>query len=188
MKFASTLAFGAALLTAGAAFAQPGPGPDGRPGRGGPDRGARMLELFDANRDGRVTWDEAWVFVTTRFTTADADRSGGLSLQEFATMRMRPANAPTPPAQHAARIEEMRGRMFRGLDANRDGQVTLVEIQPFAEARFRAMDANADGAVTAEELPQRGMRGHHGMRGRGPGPGMPGTPGAPGAPAAPATR
>ena len=47
----------------------------------------------------------------------------------------------------------MVGMMFRGLDANRDGVVTLEEIRPMAEARFRAFDANGDGAVTRDELP-----------------------------------
>ena len=155
MKFASTLALGAALLASGAASAQ---APEARP-----DRGARMLEMFDANRDGRVSWDEAWSFVTARFATADGDRSGGLSMQEFATLRMRRADASAPPAEHAGRMEQMRGNMFRGLDANRDAQVTLDELRPFAEARFRGMDANSDGAVTVDELPRRGH--HHGRRG-----------------------
>jgi Ca2+-binding EF-hand superfamily protein len=63
-------------------------------------------------------------------------------------------------------MEQRRGMMFRAMDANSDGQVTLAEVQPFAQARFRAMDANADGAVTREELPQRGHGHHH----RGPRP------------------
>jgi len=124
-----------------------------------------MLQMIDANSDGRATWDESWAFVTTRFNAADADRSGGLSLQEFSAMRMRRADAPTPPADRAARMEQHRGVMFRSLDANRDAQVTLEEIRPFIEARFRGMDANADGAVTREEMPTRGSHGgdhHHG--------------------------
>ncbi|TCI00276.1 hypothetical protein EJV46_06470 [Roseococcus sp. SYP-B2431] len=177
MKLVQTLAFGVALLGSGAALAQPA-----APPAAGPSPGARMFELMDANRDGRVSWDESWAFATSRFNTADADRSGGVTLQEFGTMRLtgRPdAAARTPRPGQAERTERMRGAMFRGFDANSDGVVTLVEIQPFAQARFRAMDANGDGAITRDELPRRGPRGghHRGHRGER---------GAPAAPAAPA--
>ncbi|UPY39201.1 hypothetical protein [Sediminicoccus sp. KRV36] len=180
MKFAPTLGLGLILISAGLAHAQPAATPpgappaatDARPDRGPRgDRGARMFELLDANRDGRITFEESWTFVTTRFATADADRSGGLSIEEFATLRVRPANAPTPRPEHAARMEQGRAAMFRALDADRNGQVTLVEIRPAVEARFRAADANGDGAVVREELPQRGHhRGHHGGGPRGEAP------------------
>ncbi len=175
MKIFPTLGLGLALIGPGEVFAQPAspPAAEARP-----DRGGRMFELFDGNRDGRVVFDEAWAFVTTRFATADADRSGGLSLQEFVTMRMRrgdaptasptssptasPTSSPTASPERAARMEQMRSGMFRALDANSDGQVTLAEIRPAVEARFRAADANADGAVAREELPQHGHHnGHH---------------------------
>ena len=151
-----TFALGAALLlSAGAAFAQPA----APTGPATPDRGARMFELLDANRDGRVTWDESWAFATTRFSAADADRSGGLSQAEFANLRPRREGAPAPRPEWAQRMEQRRAGMFRALDANTDGQVTLAEMQAPAQARFRAMDANADGAVSREELPQRMHRG-----------------------------
>lgn len=186
MNIAPTLGLGLALISGGLAFAQPATSPaaapaatETRPDRGPRgERGARMFELLDANRDGRVTTEEAWTFVTTRFNSADADRSGGLSMEEFAQLRARPADAPTPRPEQAARMEQMRGGMFRALDADRNGQVTLVEIRPMVEARFRAADANGDGAVTREELPQRGHHHgqHHGHRADGPRGEAPATP------------
>lgn len=155
MTIRKTFALGAALvLSAGAAFAQSAP-----TAPAGPDRGARMFEMLDSNRDGRITWDESWTFATTRFNAADADRSGGLSQAEFANLRPGREGASAPRPEWAQRMEQRRAGMFRALDANSDGQVTLAEMQGPGQARFRAMDANADGAVTREELPQRMHRG-----------------------------
>ena len=147
--------FGAALIGAAApALAQPGP-PPGPRGERGP---GMMFDRIDANKDGRVTWEEAWAYVQARFAAADTDKDGRLTQAEMAAARPmgghhgRPggrAEGGPPPGMR----ERMLGMMFRGLDANRDGFVTLDEARPMAEARFRAMDANGDGAVTRDELP-----------------------------------
>jgi hypothetical protein len=132
-----------------------------------------------------VVWDEAWIFVQQRFTAADTNRDGGLTQQELQAMRPMGRRAGEPGRQGAAaqgsdaqrpggpdragRQSQFAGMMFRALDANRDGKVTLEEIRPAAEARFRAFDANGDNAVSRDELPQghhRGRRGHAGPRGQ----------------------
>lgn len=169
MKILHTALLGTALLAAAAApaLAQPAPGPGGPgPGPRGERGPAAMFNQFDTNKDGRVTWDEAWGVIQQRFNAADPDHDGSLTQQEMANARLRP-NAQRPEGPQGPQRERMVGMMFRGLDANRDAVVTLDEIRPAAEARFRAFDANGDGAVTRDELPTPPPGHHH----RGPGPG-----------------
>ena len=183
--------FGAALIAAAplAAMAQPAPGAAHGSGPRG-DRGSgAMFDRVDANRDGRVTWEETWTYVQARFAEADRDGNGGLTQQEMQdAMRAmwagrRGAAQPDGaagsgpgaggrPGRGGPDMTEMMGGMFRALDADRNGQVTLVEIRPAVEARFRALDADADNVVERSEVPQH-------RHGRGAGRGGPGN--APGA-------
>ncbi len=159
------LAAGLALLAVPMATAQPGPAQGAGPGGRGPER---MFQQLDTNSDGRVTREEALGWVASRFQQADTDRDGALSLAEFQAVRAgtrpnaspnaSPNTGPKPnpnPETGLARSGERRAAMFRALDANADGRLTLEEVRPAVEARFRAADANSDGVVTREELPQR---------------------------------
>lgn len=52
-----------------------------------------------------------------------------------------------------ARGHGMRGpHRFEALDANKDGKVTLSEMQAEHQKRFVELDANKDGKVTKDEL------------------------------------
>jgi hypothetical protein len=173
--------FGALLITSAPALAQPyQAAPPNAPPPGGPpqarERGpGGMLRLFDANGDGRVTWDEVWAGVQQRFTAMDANGDGAVTMAEAVAARpARRPDAPPPPAGAPPRPERAQrvGIMFRGLDANQDGRVTLEEVRPAAEARFRALDANGDRVVTADELPRHRHSGPGGQGGHG-GPGGP---------------
>lgn len=155
-----------ALLAAAPAFAQPAQPPAqppaAAPGSGAGPRGPeRMFQHLDTNADGRVTREEAMAWLAGRFAQADTDRDGALSLAEFQAAQG-PRGPGAGPHGDPARAAERRAAVFRALDANSDGRVTLEEIRPVAEARFRAADANGDGVVTREELPQR-----HAHRGPG---------------------
>ena len=157
----------------------------------GPRGPGAIFDEMDANKDSRVTWDEAWAFVQRRFNAADADRDGGLTRQEADALRpanRRPGgpqgsggNAGTP-AEQAARQSRFGDVVFRGVDANRDGRVTLDEVRPAIEARFRGLDADGNNAVERSELPQRRVGGprQHGGQGQGGGQNQGGqTPAAP---------
>ena len=83
--FHSALLAAAALATALPTLAQPAnPPPAAGQGPRGP---AVIFDQMDANKDDRVTWDEAWGFVQRRFAAADADRDGGLTRQEADALR-----------------------------------------------------------------------------------------------------
>ncbi len=162
--FRSALLAAAALAAALPAWAQPSNNPPAAAGQGSRGPGA-LFDEIDANKDSRATWDETWSFVQRRFAAADADRDGGLTRQEADALRpggpgRRPGSdaqgGGTPPtAEQAARRARFGDVVFRGLDANRDGRVTLDEVRPAVESRFRGLDADADNAVSRSELPQR---------------------------------
>lgn len=188
--FRSALLAAAAVAVALPALAQaPAPTPPAGAAPGGNARGPGFLfDQMDGNKDDRVTWDEAWRYAQQRFGAADADRDGGLTRQEADALRpagRRPDGAGQPSPEQAARRARFGDMMFRGLDANRDGRVTLDEVRPALEARFRGLDANADNAVSRSELPQRrgGPRGGgQGAAGQAPTGGQPKADGAPAAP------
>ena len=70
-----------------------------------------------------------------KFTAADADQSGAITPSEFDTY--------------------MKQAVFEGIDANKDGGITMEEwraANPSAPAsRFKGADANGDGSITQAE-------------------------------------
>lgn len=180
-----TLMSGAALLgVAGITLAQDGP----PPGRPGPDadvtrqqviaRTDAMFARLDANRDGRVTRDEARAQGERRreemrqhmFDRIDANHDGNISREEFATaherrgergehrrMGPRPGgpDGPDGPGGHGGHRGMHGGGMFGAEGA------TLEQMRARALERFDRADANHDGTLTpAERHAARGrMRG-----------------------------
>jgi hypothetical protein len=45
-----------------------------------------------------------------------------------------------------------RGESFETIDQNRDGRITLLEMQTISRERFKKADTNNDGQITAEEV------------------------------------
>ncbi len=122
---------------------------------GGPpaDRTARMLERFDANKDGKLSKDEVtdermW----TRLVAADKDGDGIVSKEEMAAM---PANTPARGGRGQGGGRDGGGEQaFKFLaekyDADKNGEVSKQEYARDA-ATFTRLDRNQDGVLTAAD-------------------------------------
>lgn len=109
----------------------------------------RLLQRFDADRDGRVTREEMQAGIRRIFAEADLDGDGRIT------------DADLPPAMRGLGVLSSeagvggmhpgRGMRFLGMlaqaDANRDGVVTLDEALAMADRHFTRLDRNRDGVV-----------------------------------------
>jgi len=110
-------------------------------GKGHSDRAERMFERMDADKDGKVTAEEAVALATEHFAKLDSDGDGVISRGEREQFRN-------------TRREDRRTKRFEKIDADGDGMITLDE---FKEAKF-------DRRGMRGKHHARGKHGHHGMR------------------------
>lgn len=140
----------------------------------------------DANHDGNVTVDELIAAHRAHFKERDANNDGELAGDELMHRGPPPGDRPHrgdhgergEPGNRGERGDRGPGdgahgpRGHRGppafeeLDANKDGQVSLAEIQASAQKHFAQLDKNGDSQLSGDELPKHGMRGP-GQRGPG---------------------
>ena len=135
--------------------------------------GQRMMERYDADKDGKVTQAEIDKNRADWLAEADADKNGTLSLEEFKVLWLKSRN-------------EMMVREFQFFDRDGNGQVTIEEYQGPLSGIVADRDQNNDGSLGADDRPapgegrgwrHGGMKGHgmgqgHGMMGEGMGQGM----------------
>lgn len=129
-------------------------------GRRGGQRLQRMTQRLDADRDGKVTQQEIQARVTERFERMDLTGDGQITDADLPPMlRGRDYLSREPGARrhgwgrgrHHGRRGHRRGRrMLRqlaGADTNKDGAVTIQELQDRATKRFARWDRNKDGVI-----------------------------------------
>lgn len=99
----------------------------------------------------------------------DTDKSGTISLEEFASVGMgkmiaadKDGNGILSTDEVSAAMEAERKRrreeaMMKRLDVNGDGSITVAELQDRMSKQFALLDRNSDGSLSEEEI--RKMRG-----------------------------
>ncbi len=124
-------------------------------------RASQHGAIADADRDGRVTREEASAFFAARFARMDVDRDGALSEEEFLSHG---AGAPATGWPVAFRTGPRTG--FEAIDLDGDGVLSREEFLrasieqreaerpdrlPRRRAIFAALDADGDGSVSRKE-------------------------------------
>jgi len=121
-----------------------------RRGGGGFGRGAggfglaRFCRDNDLNEDGKVTRQELDTAISRRFSEATKGKPV-MTEQQFY-------------AEELASFTDMNTRMFKRLDRERTGLLTLQEYAAPEEKLFARLDRNNDGVLTPDELQSRGVR------------------------------
>lgn len=124
---------------------------------------AKAFVRLDANKDGKISVAEADAVRPKGakaaaaksagfhglFARADINKDGTISKTEFDAMGLQ---LKARMEKAGDRQEALGARMFDQSDANKDGKVTLAELQQPALARFDRADANHDGKISADEL------------------------------------
>lgn len=139
--------------------------PEGKkPGAGNPEGKkidperivADVLGRMDANKDGKISKDEAQGFIKEYFDKIDGNKDGFVDKDELtqAAKRMAAGQGGRPGKQ--GKPEEggqKKGPDFNDFDKDADGRITKEEAKGTPlEDKFDAMDANKDGRIDRKEF------------------------------------
>lgn len=124
----------------------------------------KMQEIFaeaDANKDGKLSVEEAATNRENHFKKMDTDSSSSLSKDEFLSLPDIPADKLSKPdvQKRLDHMRELRNKRFDKMDANKDGALDLAEFTSRQEEWFERKDKNNDGAISLEEWKMKKRRG-----------------------------
>src|SRR5690606_15242302 len=98
-----------------------------------------------ANKDGALVAEELGQYIRAQFEALRPPSASGRERRPLSPRMTR-------------MMEERQATIFRVMDADRDGRVTVEEVQPVVLAMFRLADADGDGALTRDEFRRPHMR------------------------------
>ena len=124
-------------------------------------RAGQFFDRLDADKDGRITREEADQFRANVFSSIDSDGDGKISQAEYTAHRIKKA-------------EERAQSHFARLDGNNDGALESNEYPPKRMGKgkgkrgdmFSRFDSNDDGVVTREEMQEKMKKRHEHRRDR----------------------
>lgn len=102
-----------------------------------------FAELYDANKDGKISQDEINATRSQWLSDADANKDGALSLDEFQGLWLKMQR-------------ERMVRAFQKLDSNGDASISAAEYGDGLKNVVADLDTNRDGVLSREDL--QGMR------------------------------
>jgi Ca2+-binding EF-hand superfamily protein len=135
----------------------------------GTDIGTTLLKTCDLNQDGKVTLSELKQVADACFKLWDTNSDGYLSPDELSTALTALFPAPPPGARHAVRVingvamevspedlptpdKQITKHLFAQADANKDGWLSLQELNDFLDKSFSQWDQDGNGSLDAQEL------------------------------------
>jgi Ca2+-binding EF-hand superfamily protein len=122
-----------------------------------------LLEALDADKDGKLTREEVVAGVRKFFAAADKGKKGALDEARLTEEINRIAPGPRgfrggPPGGPPGGFRPfgpgnfLAGAIVRRADKDKDGKVTLKELEAAAEALFKEADKDRDGKLDEKEL------------------------------------
>lgn len=123
---------------------------------------AGMLEIYDADGDGKVIRAEYDLGRDETFARTDGDKDGRLSGEEYlAEFEDRLDRRIVNSREAAAQQSRVR---FKALDTGKDERISWDEYAASGKRMFDRADSNGDGTVNAKDPPPKQSDGHAAAR------------------------
>ena len=122
------------------------------------DIGAGLLKTCDLNHDGNVALLELKEVASACFKLWDTNNTGVLNqtallngIKDLLPMPLPPAGL-TPPPDEFTPPGQLTKHILAAADSNKDGAVTLQELNDFLDQNFSQWDKDNNGSLNAQEF------------------------------------
>lgn len=103
----------------------------------------KLFERLDADKSGDISFEEFVAGIKGRLENADKDGDGKLTVAEIS------ATFKGPKANQQAEA------LVARFDTDKDGTITLADVEARRKQRFAELDGDADGKLVKEEMRSR---------------------------------